>query len=157
MTSVYLRRLVLGAAVAWATVAVLPAEENADTRALAALVQDWAAARSANDVDKMRPLFAADVDHVRLSDGALMATDRSALLQWFDTAFRGDGKGSTARIESHRERLLSDSAGLADNTFTLHAPDGQMTMRGHVTFVCMKKGGVWTVSAVRFASAPTSR
>jgi uncharacterized protein (TIGR02246 family) len=148
------RRVTVSLALALATVVAPRAEEDADTRALAALVQSWAAARSANDIEAMRPLFAADVDHVRLSDGTVLATDQAGLLKWFDTSFRGDGKGTTARIESHRERLLSDAVGLADYTFTLHDTGGRATLRGHVTFVCQKQDGTWKVSAVRFASAP---
>jgi uncharacterized protein (TIGR02246 family) len=124
-----------------------------DERALAQLVQRWAAARNANDADAMRPLFDQRVDQVRLNDGEVIASDQDGVVRWFDAGFKRERQALTAVVDSTRARLLSSDTGLVDYSFKLRGADGKATTNGHVTFVCVKRGADWKVIALRFASS----
>lgn len=132
------------------------AQPAADETALGQLVERWVAARNANDADAMRPMFDEQVDQVRLTTGEVIARDLDGLVKWFDAGFKGDGKGTTARVSSQRARVLSPDAGLVDYAFTLHRADQTPLLTVHATFVCIKRGAAWKVAAVRFASPALS-
>jgi hypothetical protein len=154
MTSGIGRAVCVAAALLLLTPAITFAQSLGDERALAQLVERWATARNANDAEAMRPLFDARVDQIRATNGEVIATDQDGVVRWFDTGFKADRKGSSARVGSTRVRVLSADAGLVDYGFTLLGADGRATATGHATFVCLKRGTDWKVVALRFASAP---
>jgi uncharacterized protein (TIGR02246 family) len=153
MTSRHVRGICVAAALVLLAPSVAGAQSPSDERALTQLVERWAIARNANDAEAMRPLFDAQVDQIRATDGNVMATDRDGVVRWFDAGFKTDGKGSTVRVGSTRVRVLTADAGLVDYAFTLQGADGTVTANGHATLVCLKRGADWKVIALRFASA----
>jgi uncharacterized protein (TIGR02246 family) len=124
-----------------------------DERALTALVEGWTSARSANDAEAMRPLFAEKVDRVVLTTGKVESTTRDELIAYFAKGFSGSAKGTHAKSITIRPVLLSPTAGLVDHTYTMYNPDGSAIGVGHTTFVALKDAGVWKVVAVRYVSA----
>lgn len=124
-----------------------------DERALAALVEGWTTARSANDAEAMRPLFAEKVDRVDLPKGLVESTTREELIAYFANGFKGSAKGTHAKTIDVRPVLLSTTAGLVDHTYTMYNPDGSAIGVGHTTFVALKDAGTWKIVAVRYASA----
>lgn len=154
MTSGRRQVIRLAAALLWMAPAMAIAQSPGDERALAQLVERWAVARNANDAEAMRAIFDPQVDQVRATNGEVIASDQDGVVRWFDTGFKTDRKGSTARVGSTRVRVLSADAGLVDYVFTLQGADGKVTFNGHATFVCIKRGTDWKVIAIRFGSAP---
>jgi uncharacterized protein (TIGR02246 family) len=129
------------------------APSTPDQRALASLVESWANARSANDAEAMRPLFAERVDRVNLPTGEVESTTRDELIAYFAKGFSGSAKGTHAKSITIRPVLLSATAGLVDHTYTMYNPDGSAIGVGHTTFVAVKDAGAWKIVAVRYASA----
>jgi uncharacterized protein (TIGR02246 family) len=124
-----------------------------DERALTALVEGWTEARSANDAEAMRPLFAEKVDRVNLPKGLVESTTRDELIAYFATGFKGSAKGTRAKTMKVRPVLLSHTAGLVDHTYTMYNADGSEVGVGHTTFVALKNAGQWRIVALRYASA----
>ena len=136
-----------------ATAHARQAPPTADERALTALVERWTAARSANDAEAMRPLFAEKVDRVNLPKGLLESTTRDELIAYFATGFKGSAKGTRAKTSNVRPVLLSANAGLVDHTYTMYNADGSEVGVGHTTYVALKDAGEWKVVALRYVSA----
>ena len=124
-----------------------------DERALTALVEGWTEARSANDAEAMRPLFAEKVDRVNLPTGMVESTTREELIAYFAKGFKGSAKGTHAKTMKIRPVLLSPDAGIVDHTYTMYNPDGSAIGVGHSTFVAVKDAGQWRFVAVRYVSA----
>jgi len=124
-----------------------------DERALTALVEGWTQARSANDAEAMRPLFAEKVDRVNLPRGLVESTTRDELIAYFADGFKGSAKGTRAKTMKVRPVLLSASAGLVDHTYTMYNADGSEVGVGQTTFVALKDGATWKIVAVRYVSA----
>jgi uncharacterized protein (TIGR02246 family) len=135
------------------TAAARQAPPTTDQRALASLVESWTNARSANDAEAMRPLFAERVDRVNLPTGEVESTTRDELIAYFAKGFSGSAKGTHAKSITIRPVLLSATAGLVDHTYTMYNPDGSAIGVGHTTFVAVKDAGAWKIVAVRYASA----
>jgi len=154
MTPRHVCTIRVATALLWIAPAIAVAQSPSDERALTQLVERWATARNANDAEAMRAIFDPQVDQVRATNGEVIASDQDGVVRWFDTGFKTDRKGSTARVGSMRVRVLSADAGLVDYVFTLQGADGKVTFNGHATFVCIKRGTDWKVIALRFASAP---
>lgn len=129
------------------------APATADERALTALVERWTAARSANDAEAMRPLFAEKVDRVNMATGLVESTTRDELISYFAKGFIGSAKGTHAKTLKARPLLLSADAGLVDHTYTMYNADGSEVGVGHTTFVALRNGTSWQVVAVRYVSA----
>lgn len=138
---------------ALSTPAAAQAPSTPDQRALTALVEGWTTARSANDAEAMRPLFAERVDRVNLRTGQVESTTRDELIAYFAKGFSGSAKGTHAKSMEIRPVLLSATAGLVDHTYTMHNADGSAVGVGHTTFVALKDAGAWKVVAVRYVSA----
>jgi uncharacterized protein (TIGR02246 family) len=136
-----------------ATAEARQAPPTPDERALTVLVESWTSARSANDAEAMRPLFAEKVDHVNLPTGKVESTTREDLIAYFAKGFSGSAKGTHARTMTIRPVLLSATAGLLDHTYTMYNPDGSAIGVGHTTFVALKDAGAWKLVAVRYVSA----
>ena len=149
-------RCLLPLFLALALVATADARQTAptpDERALAALVEGWTEARSANDAEAMRPLFAEKVDRVNLPKGLVESTTRDELIAYFANGFKGAAKGTRAKTMKVRPVLLSPSAGLVDHTYMMYNPDGSEVGVGQTTFVALKDAGTWKIVAVRYVSA----
>lgn len=129
------------------------AQSTDDERALAQLVERWTIARSANDAEAMRPLFAEKVDRVNLPTGAVESTTRDELIAYFASGFKGSARGTHARSMTVRPVVLSATAGLVDHTYTMYNADGSTVGVGHTTYVALKNGGAWKIVALRYASA----
>jgi uncharacterized protein (TIGR02246 family) len=135
------------------TLAASQAPLTPDERTLTALVESWTTARSANDAEAMRPLFAEKVDRVNLPTGQVESTTRDELIAYFAKGFSGSAKGTRAKSIAIRPVLLSDTAGLVDHTYTMYNPDGSAIGVGHTTFIALKEAGAWKIVALRYASA----
>lgn len=130
-----------------------------DQEQLLNLVDRWAAARNANDADAMKPLFAAGMDHIRLSNGEVIGRSAEGTIEWFARSFRGDGKGSTVTVHQRSARVLSADAAVVDFGFTILNQSGAAANDTNVTFFCIKSRGEWRVAALRhaIAQAPAGR
>ncbi len=125
----------------------------ADERALSALVERWTAARTANDAEAMRPLFADKVDRVALPGARVESTTREELLTYFAAGFKGTARGTRAKSVAIRPVVLSDSAGLVDHTYEMYGADGAKIGVGYTTFVALKEADTWRIVALRYISA----
>lgn len=127
---------------------------NPDEAALTGLVERWTSARSANDAEAMRPLYADKVDRVVLPSGRLESTTREQLLTYFADGFKGSARGTHARTIAIRPVLLSSTAALVDHMYEMYGADRQRIGVGFTTFVAVKDGaGTWRIAAMRYVSA----
>ena len=147
-----LRHILVTAFVVGTAVSFASARQGASTDQdqLVQLVDRWAAARNANDPAAMKPLFDETMDHIRLSNGEVIARSAEGTLQWFAASFRGEGKGSTVTIHNRSARVVAADAAVVDFGFTILNQTGK-TSDTNVTFFCVKRGGLWRVAALRHA------
>lgn len=138
---------------------VTPSAQSAtnDDAALLQLADRWAAARNANDVEQLRPLFDPAMDQVLLPEGDVVATDADGTLRWFGERFAREKGSVSVAIDWKRARVLPGGTGVLDYGFTARE-NGRAVFQTGVTFVCVKRGTEWRVVALRFASVelPTS-
>ena len=153
------RVYITAALVLWITSGVA-GQSAQDEQQLGHLLDQWVAARNANNLEQMRAVFDSQMDHVNVGTGEVIATDADGSVNWFDRGFKGSRAGSTGnstfRVLNQKIRVLSPAAALIDFRYTLHAADGQQTTSGSVVYFCVKRGSEWKVGALRYASQPTA-
>jgi uncharacterized protein (TIGR02246 family) len=126
--------------VAIASPAVAGPEEDAMT-----VVQKWAAAFNASDVDAIVSLYAPDA--LFLGTGSrTVVLDPAGIREYFERALLTD-RPRGAKLLSHSMRVMSDNSvvitGLDETTATR---DGKtISNPGRVTFVVAKRGSEWKI------------
>ena len=148
-TAIAITVICLGAAPA-------PAQTPQDEKQLGGLLDQWIAARNANDAAQMRSIFDEHMDQMRMPTGEVIASTADGTVQWFDDGFKRD-RGTTVRILKRNVRVLSPDAAVIDFTFTLHRADQSVAANTMVTFFCVRRPAGWKVGALRFASVPVDR
>ena len=131
---------------AWAVIAVTvsPAVAGPEEDAMQ-VVQKWAAAFNASDVDAIVALYSPDA--VFLGTGSrTVVLDAKGIRDYFERALLTD-RPRGARLLSHAARVLDDGAvvvtGLDETTATR---DGKtISSPGRVTFIVAKRGAEWKI------------
>lgn len=95
---------------------VMPSPQPAanEDAALLQLADRWAAARNANDIEQLRPLFDPAMDQVLLPEGDVVATDAEGTLRWFGERFAREKGSVSVVIDWKRARVLPGGTGILD-------------------------------------------
>ncbi len=122
------------------------------------VIEQWAAAFNASDVDAILALYAPDA--VFLGTGSrTVVLNPAEIRQYFERALLTD-RPRGARLLSHTTRVLSDdSVMIAGLDETTAVRDGKpLTSAGRVTFVVAKRGGgEWKIVHFHRSSVPGGR
>jgi uncharacterized protein (TIGR02246 family) len=118
------------------------------------VIEKWAAAFRASDVDTIVGLYAPDA--LFLGTGSRTVVRRpEEIRQYFERALLTD-RPRGATIESHSEMVLSDGAVLITGLDTTTAVrDGKpLSNAGRVTFIVAKRGNEWKIVHFHRSSLP---
>jgi uncharacterized protein (TIGR02246 family) len=119
-----------------------------------AVVNRWAAAFNASDVDAIVALHAPDA--LFLGTGSrTVVTAPAGLRQYFEQALLTD-RPRGARLESHSAMVVNDDAVVITGLdVTTAVRDGKtLTNPGRVTFVVAKRGSEWKIVHFHRSSVP---
>jgi uncharacterized protein (TIGR02246 family) len=145
-------RRLLPALAVWALLA--PAAQAGPREEAAAVVDRWAAAFTASDVDAIVALYAPDA--VFLGTGSkTVVTDTAGIRRYFEAALLNRRPRGAAMTASD-VRVLSDSAVVITGLDRVSGVvDGQpVSTPGRVTFVLARRGAEWKIVHFHRSAAP---
>jgi uncharacterized protein (TIGR02246 family) len=119
-----------------------------------AVVDKWAAAFNASDVDAIVALYAPDA--LFLGTGSrTVVTAPAGIRQYFEQALLTD-RPRGARLESHSTMVVNDGAVVITGLdVTTAVRDGKtLTNPGRVTFIVAKRGNDWKIVHFHRSSVP---
>jgi len=130
----------------------LAAQGSSDEQALRARADEFVAAWSHHDAKGLAAIWAPDGDLI--NPFGRVAKGRKAIEALFVDEHAGMMKGTTFTIDSRETRMLDATTAIQDWEVTVGGmmPPGAtapMSLKHHVTVVCVKKNGSWWVAAAR--------
>ena len=110
-----------------------------------AVVERWAAAFTASDVDAIAALYAPDATFIGTGSRAVV-TDPAAVRAYFERALLNN-RPRSARLDAHEVTVLSPDAVVVTGLDTVTSTrDGAVTSaNGRITFVVAQRGGRWQI------------
>ena len=125
---------------AWSAAAVAGPKEDA-----LAVVEQWAAAFRASDVDAITKLYAPDALFIGTGSSGVV-TDPAEVRAYFERALASD-RPRSATLGEHEAAVLSDSTVIVTGLDTVtRTRNGVATSAvGRVTFVVARRGAVWQI------------
>ena len=127
------------------TASLLPAQKPGDDAAIRAVVQKYLDAREQRDPKAVESLFAAEADQL-VSSGE-WRKGRDAVVK--GTLASSDASGGKRTITVESIRYVADGVAVADGRYELAGTNGGQTRKMWSTFVMVRDGNGWRISAIR--------
>jgi uncharacterized protein (TIGR02246 family) len=137
-----MHKVLLGVVCTFASVSTVVAGPREDALAV---VERWAAAFTASDVDAVMSLYAPDATFLGTSSREVVEAPQD-IRRYFERALLND-RPRSAKLDSHTVAVLSDDQVLVTGIDTVTAVrDGTpVSARGRVTFVVARRGAQWRI------------